>query len=64
MRRVAITATVLVGLMLTGCDDGESNPDRDLRLGKECFAAGGEWVEKSSKSLGEYCRFLQPTEGT
>lgn len=67
MRKLKITAaTILVAvaaLTLTGCGDVESGDERNLRLGKECAEAGGEWVRYADGwGSGQYCRFASDKE--
>lgn len=56
-RRLTALALVAVAILpLTAC--GEDAGARDIRLGKECADAGGEWVRYADGwGSGVYCRF-------
>lgn len=61
MKKVAVVMAVAGMLALTGCIDpatkSQIGAEREyIKLGKECFEAGGDWVSEENKPYR--CNFV------
>lgn len=61
MKKAAVVLAVAGMLALTGCMDPavQTKIERErayMKLGKECFEAGGDWVSKENKPYR--CNFV------